>query len=711
VHNFFRPDWPEWQQGQAPAAAEKLVRWLQIPSGRDALAAQLQRMAAAPLPEGEGSHARRQRELGRAAKMAWPLVRRMREALDPLPQQATLGQWAVAIESLAETLGLLRSADPPAAADRLAWQQLMAALRAGEQLSNWIGESPPVLSRREFFDHLQDVLRCEPLRQASDETGRVRVLAAESARNLSAPYVFLAGLSEKSFPALGRDDCILNDADTARLISAGLPLVPQSERSRHEMLLFYELVTRATRRLVLSYPALDAKAQPLSPSPYLSEVVRVCGQDRIARGRAPDLSVVPDSDDVLGPREFRVRAVAQALEGDAGPWAELARHPATNRAANNVLSSLRASLARQRGESFGPYEGMLLGDAARQALRTRFGPERCWSPSQLEQYARCPYQFFLDRVLHLEPSEDPVLAVDYRTRGQMLHALLATLHRKLNERWGGPSSPSDEEERALVDEIGIVLAELLASMRSDRSLDNGLRKIDARQLAAWLADYRRQHAKYDAAGREWERPLKPAHFEVSFGPGHLGDEREPADPQEVPDALSTREPFQLVSGQETIRFTGRIDRIDVGQLSGQCVFSIVDYKTSASSRANAKAIHDGYALQLPLYALAAAELLSKQQAIPFLAGYWNVAGSGFKEAISFYAVAGGALQISQEWEALREQLRHRIRSLVEGIREGQFPMHSADEECTSRCAFSTVCRVNQVRALGKSWHAPTEGLR
>ena len=32
-------------------------------------------------------------------------------------------------------------------------------------------------------------------------------MAAESARNLSAPYVFLAGLSEKSFPALGRDDC------------------------------------------------------------------------------------------------------------------------------------------------------------------------------------------------------------------------------------------------------------------------------------------------------------------------------------------------------------------------------------------------------------------------------------------------------------------------------------------------------------------------
>ncbi|MBI3837644.1 MAG: exodeoxyribonuclease V subunit gamma [Planctomycetia bacterium] len=716
VHNFFRPDWPEWQQGQAAADAEKLVRWLQIPAGREALEAQLERLAAAGSAAGDGSRRERQKLLGGAAKLAWPLVRRMGQALDRLPERATLTEWAAAIGSLAEAVGLLRSADLSRVAagglsvDRLAWEQLIAALHASEHLSNWIGEVPAVLSRREFFEHFQEVLRCELMPQASDETGRIRVLAAESARNLSAPYLFLAGLSEKSFPAARGDDCILNEADVARLIAGGLPLLPQSERSRHEMLLFYELVTRATRRLVLSYPALDQSAQPLSPSPYLSEVERVCGKDRIAGGEPPDLSVVPRSDDVLCPRDFRTRAVANAVDGDTGLLAELIHHPATKRAAVNVLWSLRASCARQRGESFGPYEGMLLGDAARQAVRGRYGPERCWSPSQLEQYARCPYQFFLDRVLHLEPAEDPVLEVDYLARGRMLHWLLSRLHRKLNERCGGPSSPGDQAEQALVDEIGVVVAELLARMRSDRPLDNGLREIDARQLVAWLASYRQQHAKYDAAWRELQRPLKPTHFEVSFGPGHHSDELEQADAEDAEDALSTREPFELICGQETIRFTGRIDRIDIGELSGQCVFSIVDYKTSASFRTNAKSIQDGYAFQLPLYAMAAEELLSKKQAIPFCAGYWNVAESGFKEAISFHAVADGQLQISPEWESLRAQLRQRIGSLIEGIREGQFPMHSADEKCTSRCAYSTVCRVNQVRALGKSWQAPREGL-
>ncbi len=44
-HNFFRPVWPEWQAGQGPAAAERLVRALRIPSGRARLLAAVERVA------------------------------------------------------------------------------------------------------------------------------------------------------------------------------------------------------------------------------------------------------------------------------------------------------------------------------------------------------------------------------------------------------------------------------------------------------------------------------------------------------------------------------------------------------------------------------------------------------------------------------------------------------------------------------------------
>ncbi len=708
VHNYFRPKWPEWQQGQAVVAAEGLAHALQIPAGRAELLAGAERMSKRAFDKHARPRDQRQ-SLPRLAETALPLLARMAQALDALPQRATPSAWAAAVTILAEELGFFDAAEiVEPGRDRAAWQQLTSALQASEQLSNWIGQESCELSRREFFDRFQELLRSEPLSRVHEETGRVRVLPAESARNLSTPYVFLAGLSEKAFPTSQREDCITSEAETRQLVAAGLPLVSPAERSRFEMLLFYEMVTRATRRLVLSYPALDPAAQPLSPSPYLYEVEHACGPNRIQKTDQPDLSCVPAFDDAWSPRDFRVLAVAQALAGDASLLAELPRHPATLPAAENLVAGLQASEARQRGASFGVFEGMLSSAEAGRVLRDRYGPQRCWSPSELEQYASCPYQYFLSRVLHLEPLDEPALEVDYLGRGQMLHWLLSSLHRELN-RGGGRRSPSELSPEAFLATVEVLLDTWLQKMRGDQALENGLLEIDARQVAAWLADYYRQHSQYDEKWRQWSAPLRPAHFEVAFGPSRYGGESRQEDAEsEDEDTLSTRKPLELDCGSETIRFSGRIDRIDLGAVAGQAVFTIVDYKSHASQRTRAEAIGEGYSLQLPLYALAAQELLVQQQALPYRAAYWHVAGSGYREVIQFASDAAGQLTINPDWDSLQSQLRRRVHSLVEGIRGGEFPMHSVDEKCTSRCPYSTVCRVNQVRALGKTWEAPRE---
>ena len=103
-----------------------------------------------------------------------------------------------------------------------------------------------------------------------------------------------------------------------RLIDAGLPLVARTERTREEMLLFYEAVTRATKRLYLSYPALDEAAQPLLPSPFLSEVEEAFGPGEIPRVERTDLSPIPPDDEPLCEAEFRVKAMATALRGERG---------------------------------------------------------------------------------------------------------------------------------------------------------------------------------------------------------------------------------------------------------------------------------------------------------------------------------------------------------------------------------------------------------
>ena len=56
------------------------------------------------------------------------------------------------------------------------------------------------------------------------------------------------------------------------------------------MLLFYEVLTRATERLTISYPALDDKAQDLPPSSYVTELERLLDGHATIRRTEPQLS-------------------------------------------------------------------------------------------------------------------------------------------------------------------------------------------------------------------------------------------------------------------------------------------------------------------------------------------------------------------------------------------------------------------------------------
>ena len=707
VSNYFRPPWPEWQNGAAAAAAEHVVRRLQS-TGRLALLSQLERVSAEPIPASRDEDDASAR-LERDARLARPLLERLGRLFDTLPARATATEWAETIFDLAEASGMAAAIDSDDAVphDRAAFDALLDALRETDRLAGWMGGQSAQLSLGECLNQLREIARSVVWPIATEEPGRVRVLSAENARHLSAPYVFMAGLSERAFPPAEREDCIFGEADTRRLVDAGLPMAPRALRQGHEMLLFYQVVNRAIRRLVLSYPALDDSAQPLSPSPYLNDLERTFHPHLVPRLGPPNLSTVPATDDVRSVREFRVRAAAEALNGEPRLITELAACPTTAITAQSLFAGWDAIAARAQGESFGLFEGMLMSREVRALLAQRFGQAHDWSPSQLEQYESCPFQFLLDRVLGLEEIAEPALSADYAGRGRILHWMLATLHRRLNAKSGGNATPSallDEQFRALLN--GLV-EEILESRRTERPLADGLLEIDLRRVSVMLEEYHRQHEKYDAKFADFDEPPRPAHFEVAFGSQHhaAGDATSQWD---LVDPISRSDPFEFVCAAETIRFSGRIDRIDIGRVGGRPVYTIIDYKSGRSESATAAAIASGKALQLPLYALAAEQLLLQSGAQPLHIGYWHPAVQGCKQAIALHEHDEGELRESLQWETLRKTLPHKVQSLVDGIRDGQFPMASSDLKCTSRCEFHTVCRVNQTRALDKQWTPPGE---
>jgi ATP-dependent helicase/DNAse subunit B len=737
-NTYFRPTWPEWQDGLAVVAAERAIRRLQIPRGRTSLLEQLEREgdrstgtngtewhsalqgsstgtneSGAPganqPPEGAADAAEeRQRE----AQLAWALLVRLARALDALPERATLGQWADAWRGLGGKTGLLGTieddersseeelpaAPPPSLSstrfDRIAWETLRNTLHASDRLARSVRRAPPELDRSEALAALVDTLGSVRVRPSLDESGRVRVLSAASARALRIPYLFFAGLAERSFPPPDGHDRLYSDAEQRALIEGGLPLAARTDRSFEEMLVFYEVMTRASRRLFFSYPALDEAAQPLSASPYLEEVDQACGPGRILRTEVRDLRPIPAHDEPLSVAEFRVKAVSAGLEGDVSLLAGLVQSEPRAGLAEAVLAGLRMVEARGDRTRFGPAEGILAGRAAQREMATRFGPAWTFTATELEQYASCPYQFFLERVLGIEPLEDLDLTVDYRARGRLAHVGLADFHQRVNEHGGGPTSPATlapPDYQRLLDQTRQRLTEHV----TPTPLDAALHEVDLRLWTRWANDYRQQHQDYDAYWKDCEVPPRPTWFEASFG--HARRRTGPR---------STERPLELAAPEGAIRIAGRIDRIDTGVVAGGAVFNVIDYKTGTSSRYTPADLAAGTALQLPLYAMAAQEvLLADVQAVPLRAGYWLLQRNGFqpKRALEMYARRDDRLAPRPEWEELRRGVVAMVAKIVEEIRGGRFRVTSADAQCTRFCPFRTVCRIGQVRSLEKTW--------
>lgn len=715
-HNFFQPLWPCWNGGLAADSVDQVVRHLQLPSGRDVLlreARQLQQALAAreaaQFEKQNGQSADGDEEndeetyhfplSSATVEEACQLLEQLAAVLNLLPVQGTALQWKKALEQVAAEFNLLAAIDASPTRkvrqrDQSAWQSLLTALEREDQLLAELQLPVPQRDAGGMVHLVTDISQNESLPRETNECGRVRVLSAANMRFLQARFLFFAGLTETSFPSPSRTTGLYSESETARLREAGLPLTLRAEHSQEEMLLFYEVINRATERLYFSYPALDSKAQVLLPSPFLAEVEQAAGVGSIQRTSEFELTSVPTSPRPLSYRDLRVKAVHEVVdEGSEDLFVQLAQgsiRPLVPR----LVSGLHVIYERSRREGFGPHEGMLLSPAARQELQKRFGPQRTWSASQLEDYAKCPYQFFAQRVLKIEPLEELVLETDFMRRGGYLHAALAKLHAQLNESGPGPASLVDVGEAEFTQHVDQVLTAVVRGRGEPGRLQVALREIDRRTLANWLANYREQHKKYESDHRDgWQKPLLPEFFEVPFG----GKPDRGAE-------LGTSQALELGDGAGRVKLAGRIDRIDLGEIAGQKCFAIVDYKSSGYGPSKHQ---DGRWLQLDLYLLAAEELLfAGENRVPWESGYWYIRGKGHAAWQQVYETQNGKLQPMFDRASQRAHLVQRVLELAAGIRAGEFPVFSLDERCTSYCPYSTVCRINQVRSLEKTWPPP-----
>lgn len=687
---WFRPSWPEWSAEKTARSIAAILRRTKIPSGRTAILSVFDRLqqltdalrAANPDAVASANHTDVEQ-----------CLKKLSDALQPLRQHRDARGWAEAISLVARELGIVpQSITTDGLEATSAWESLEDLLFVTAGTEELLGQGRRRLDLAAFFSELFDLLQHQALPTRPRQSGTVNVLEAAQVRGLDIPYLFLGGLTESSFPQAGGDTFLYTEADRRELNEHGLSLAHRTAQTQAEMLLFYSVVTRARKSLTLSYPAVNANGQPLSPSPYLTVLRELFIPDALKVTRIEQLDPVPAVECMLSLADLRIVATSEALHKRPRWFQTLAAVPTGWRAARSILAAIEMSIHRFQTRGFTHYEGILAQPANLQFLRDRYSPQQEFSATQLESYAQCPFRFWVTDVLKIGEVDSPDQFTDYGLRGNIVHEVLVQLHSQLE-----PTADAVPLESA-VEVFRELLRKRLESELAETDLLAALLRIEQRLLEEWGVEYAQQWASYHEKSREQSGAfLKPSLFEVSFGTPHAATLDEPVRP-----GLTLGH-----QGAET-RIRGRIDRIDVGEVGGQPVFNIIDYKTGRKPATTASQVMSGRSLQLVLYALATQRLnLAGENAVPIQAGYWCLRETGWTPITKPPKLGPNGLEQHADWLALVDVLDDLVPRLAAGIRSGQFPVFNSDTSCTTYCAYKTACRVSQIRpledSLAKTW--------
>jgi ATP-dependent helicase/DNAse subunit B len=516
--------------------------------------------------------------------------------------------------------------------EQLAAEQAATALR---ELAELAALDPSLVPGPAGLAELLAALEVRRFRGARG--GRVEVLGPYGARARQFRHVFVLGLEEGRFPRRARDDAFLADDERA---AAGLPA--RADPHDEERYLFYVCLSRATKRLHLSYRACDDDGGEVARSFFVEDVLDLVAGEVERRERGLSDTVFPPA---LAPTE-------DELARSLAAWG-LGEAPAALGAEPALAARLAARLARARARAQarpGPLRvPRVLAELAR---RDTFGA------SSLELYAECPFRYFVQHELRpreLAPEPDAL------ARGALIHEVLEALYER-----EAPTRETveafAERARALVAEraAGTPLAPVTPAARAE------LRRVESDVV---------RFVRWDA---ERALPLELVAVEAGFGSGE--DDAHP--------------PLELGDG---VRLHGKIDRIDRTP-AGEAF--VRDYK-SGRQVASAAEMRARKRLQLPLYLLAVEELWEMPAAG---AVYHPLGDQGGQQPRGLVRgplapplatpplVGTDVTKTPEEFRERLEEARAEAIALAGQIRSGHLGREPLGGSCPVHCDLHAICR-------------------
>ena len=390
-------------------------------------------------------------------------------------------------------------------------------------------------------------------------------------RSLEFDTVFLGDFVEGRFPENYRPDPLLPEN----------PYRNEKEQLYDNRSIFYRVLKSFRKRLYLLIPQRERESE-LIPSPFLGQLKAIADVETIEVAN-PERGSVPGFLRMYGNHVWTTPTPSNQ---------EFPDNLADMRSLINHVIAVEKS--REETHEHLAYEGMLTAEMLSAQSQTRLENRRrkVYSVTELETYAKCPFQYFVDGVLRFRPEEEETEdELSSLERGSLLHEILRTFYNSRREQ-GGPSIGQCSEEvfedaKKQLNEMLNTKSEEHRSLRKETPVGEGnlFWEMDIEKLRVALH-------KWLKAERTYGLPVIPRYFEINFGQSD-----ELADLE-----LDCTKPIRIGD----VRMKGRIDRIDIGNGA----FNVVDYKTG-SSTIRMPEILNGRSLQLPIYLQITEKLLAE----------------------------------------------------------------------------------------------------
>lgn len=495
----------------------------------------------------------------------------------------------------------------------------------------------------------------------------VQVTTLNEIRGLSFDYLFIGGLNDGDLPT----------RFTPEIFFSG-PFVREEFRHQVEQrYLFYQALCVWKKKLYLSYPQTDGKRE-LVQSSFLQDF-NTLFESRMINSE--------DFKNEIYSKEELLQLIGTLREEERTKL-NLADEIALDiPSINDEINIDRKRFDDPFGES--EYTGFISPETNEEVHKKLTEvTEDEFSATQLENYAKCPYKYFVENILKLETLVEPVEELEAFEYGSLIHSILYEFYSAIKEKGIVLFNCSDKEF-----EISQKLLFKIAENRFDKLLLNPEVSFYEREKLLGINGVKRESILYKFLEEERKNDggYVPDFFEMSFG----NVRKEKGSQEKSSEAISTGK----------IKLRGKIDRIDMNR--DEKVLKVVDYKLGGT-KPTAEELSTGISLQLPLYLFAAKELIKRELKSEYRPAGAQIFSLKFNEGdfgkknISLKSRRSKTDNLKDEIDAAEEMIKiclEMVDKFIEDISKGKFHLSTLpnrEAKVCRFCDFKRICRIQEV---------------